>query len=264
MPQSLITFWNKYREGGAPYFHPDDAPVLSALGKNDVLSDNIKTFPDYATDHQFARRGSHRIDLSLRPVPYGGDLKNADIIILLLNPGLSYTDYYGEFNSQDYREALQKNLRQNLQGEDYPFIWLNPDFCWHEGFIWWEKKLRPILSYLAEQNYQGYYLKALQALSHRIGMIELLPYHSAKSPHERLVNNLPSVAAAKTYVQQTVWPKAKDNNKLLLVTRSNKKWGITQASKNVVIYDRNEAVGASLGLNSRGGNAILRHLRFLR
>lgn len=126
--------------------------------------------------------------------------------------------------------------------------------------MWWEGKLRSILNRLADQKYNGSYLKALQALSHRIGMIELVPYHSGESPSGRILRDLPSVAAAKNYVQETLLTEAKIGKKLLIVMRQTKGWGVSQASKNVIIYGKHEARGASLSPDSRGGAAILRRL----
>lgn len=260
MAQSLVQFWNKYQEADAPYCHPADKAVLFAPKKNDVLTDAVKCFPEYLTDAHFARRGSHRVDLSLVPVPYAGDLSKADIVILLLNPGLSYTDYYGDLGQLNYREARYKNLRQDFSDTSYPFLWLNPDFCWHSGFMWWEEKLRPILRLLAEQKYKSSYLKALQALSRRVCMVELVPYHSSNTPSGRLIRELPSATAARQYVQQVVVPEAQTGKKLLIVTRQAKIWGITQNANNIVVYDRHEARGASMSPNSPGGAAILRRL----
>ena len=260
MTSSLLQFWNKFKADAEPYFHPDDQDFLFRTDRSDVLPNTVGTYSDYTTDTHFARRSSPRLDLSLLPIPYGGNLAKADIIILLLNPGLSHTDYYGEFSRPDYRKALQQNLYQDNANAEYPFIWLNPEFCWHEGFMWWERKLRPVLNLVAEKKFNGSYLQAMQAMSQRLGMVELVPYHSASAPSGRLVNGLPSAQVVRSHVQDTLLPEAQAGKKLLIVTRQAKSWGLSHGAPNVVIYNQHEARGASLGPDTKGGAAILRRL----
>ena len=66
-------------------------------------------------------------DLSLLPVPYGGDLQVAEIFVLLLNPGFAFADYYAETRVPEYRHRLERTLAQDFDGTDFPFLWLDPE-----------------------------------------------------------------------------------------------------------------------------------------
>lgn len=77
-------------------------------------------------------------------MPYVGDLHRADIFLLHLSPGFHFTDYYAEWEVPTFRRRLIRNLRQELDGLEFPFVFLDPEFCWHPGFRWWEEKLRDV------------------------------------------------------------------------------------------------------------------------
>jgi hypothetical protein len=53
------------------------------------------------------------IHTGLLPMPFVGSLSRAKVFLLMLNPGLSPTDYFGEFEQPAYRGALRNNLFQS-------------------------------------------------------------------------------------------------------------------------------------------------------
>ena len=255
---TLVEFWKKCKISSVcPYFHPEDELELFKKNGALVFQDKVKSYKDYTACPEFLYFESSKFHLPLVPVPYGGNLKKADIIILLLNPGLSCIDYYGELECAAYRQALEYNLRQDFSKTEFPFIWLNPDFCWQSGFIWWERKLRGILKTIATEKHDGSYLKALHDLSCRIAMIELIPYHSAKFNDHRLIDRLPSTQQAIKYVRDVLLPDAESGKKLIIVARQNKGWKIEKSSSQIIIYKDSEVRNASLSPQSRGGQAIL-------
>lgn len=258
MPDNLIKFWKAFNEETAPHIHPKDENLISPTNMGFIKTTNNASFSDYINGDTFGTFNDPRFDLSLLPIPYGGDLNKADIFILLLNPGLSYTDYYGEFEVSAYRNALTKNLHQDLLSEEFPFLWLNPMFCWHSGFIYWEQKLRSVLKEIADMHFNGNYLNAMKSLSNRIALLELVPYHSNIYQGRKIIEELPSVKKARSYALNHLYPETLSGKKTVIVTRQAKGWGFKEENTNLIIYKGAETRGASLSINSRGGQAILR------
>jgi hypothetical protein len=249
----LIKFWESLNSSVPPFIHPGDQELLETEPR--------LNFQKYINGKRFDPRvgGFH---FSLFPVPYAGDLQNAKIVILLLNPGFNYSDYWAEYESRGFRSRLKRNLAQEFGTGDFPFMFLDPQFCWHTGFHWWEKKLRSVACELVRKRKAKNYLEALRCLSKNIACIELIPYHSASFQKPRLIKTLPSAEAARSFVQERLRPMAEKGKKTLIVTRNADGWGFEKArvSKELRIYSSGHARGAHLGTNTDGGKAILSRL----
>ncbi|MEX0838824.1 MAG: hypothetical protein WD034_04765 [Parvibaculum sp.] len=241
---------------GRFFVHPDDEPVLGRGGDKHIHKEAVD-FESYIRSEHFGKRDS-RFHTSLLPIPYGGDLSRADIFVLLLNPGFSHADYFGEFQMPEFRKRLEKNLAQNFEDEEFPFLWLDPKFSWHSGFVWWEKKLRDVVMMIAEAKYDGSYLDALRDLSRRLALVELVPYHSSHFNGHTLIKSLPSSRAAKRYVADVLMRGVRTGEKTIIVTRQEAAWDLGEPTENCVIYKGGLTRGASLGPTTPGGAAILR------
>jgi len=257
MANSLVEFWRECPLDKPPYIHPEDLPILREkarwLDANDPL-----TFEHYLQSNRFGSPDDNRLHLSLFPVPYIGDLDTAEIFILLLNPGFEYSDFWADNENAPFRKRIQQNLRQDFSDTDFPFLKLDPHFCWHSGFMWWEGKLRDIAQKIARDKFDKSYLSALRDLSTKIACIELIPYHSRSFGDSPLINRLPSVKHAKAFVTKTVVPKAQKKECTIIATRQVETWGLTDMD-NVICYRDWETRGAHLNIKSRGGQAILKH-----
>lgn len=250
----LTSFWSRYCPANAPFVHPEDEGVVLRLPH-----DNFTTVEQLVSSDRFGSEGS-RLELGLIPAPYAGDLTRAEIFVLMLNPGFSAADLYGEGEVPEYRDAMLRTLHQDLSDEEFPFIHLNPRFCWSGGYRWWEKKLRDLaLALIADE---GSYYNALRKLSQRIAAIELMPYHSLVCASS-ILPKLRSVRLAKEYVQDVLVPCARRREIALVVTRQAKAWlgGGFKPTGDIVVYDAAHARGASLSIKSAGGVAILKRLR---
>lgn len=171
-----------------------------------------------------ANQGFH---CSLRPVPYLGNLQKADIFILLLNPVVGYSDY-GTDARAEFRDALVQNIHQNFEGDGGRCLALDPQSWWSSWFSWYEKMLRTTISKYVEDAKKTY-LDALDDLSRRLAIIELVPYYSSNSGRGKvkmgLVRELKSAQAAKEAAQELVQGAADD--KVLVVVRwGGREWGI--------------------------------------
>jgi hypothetical protein len=260
MPSDLINFWQQCQLDKPPYFHPEDRSILWQKGGKFIDAE----MPDFDTLIAKERFGpfDSKLNLSLLPVPYVGDLGRAEIVILSLNPGLEYTDYWAESKMPKLRKRLVDDLRQSLSGAVFPFWGLDPQFCWHSGFVYWEKKLRGVITKIAAKYFAKNYFKALHDLSTKLACLELIPYHSSSFGAHPLIKHLRSVEMVKKFVHETIVPEAKGGKRTLIVTRKVKEWGLQSGiriAKNIAIYESKHAQGASLSPDSEGGKAILRH-----
>ena len=256
-PEEFITFWRHCRLTARPFAHPDDLLILRQRDGRFIDSEP-SNFDTFVAGPRFGNFDDHRLHLSLLPLPYDGDLRHAEIVIFLLNPGFSYCDYWAETRIPAFRQRKKNNLRQSFQGVEFPFWELDPQFCWHGGFVWWEKKLRNVAKIIAARKFGGRYLDALRDLSRKLACIELVPYHSQSFRAHELVEKLPSVKMVRKFVRESLVPDASAGRRTLIVTRQAKAWGLRPVTGKVVVYEGGETRGASLSPNSRGGKAILR------
>jgi len=199
-----------------------------------------------------------RLHLSLLPAPYGGDLRNADIFVLLLNPGFVLTDYYAETCVPEFRHRLEGMPAQNFYGIEFPFIRLDPAYCWHGGFLWWERKLREVIRIIAKEKFWGCYFDALHNLSRRLAHVALVPYHSPAFNAHQLIDHLPSVQAARRFAADRSAGAARNGVNTIIIARQRKAWRLQGQIPNLVAYEGGLARGASLGPNTSGGQAILK------
>jgi hypothetical protein len=251
----MLSHWNDWREDAAPHVLAQDEPVLRGHKKRSV----VLTWQEAYRLPEFGRPGDRRLHLGLLPQPFCGDVENASIYVLMLNPGIGWQDYYGEYNVPEYREALLKALRQDFAADDIPFHFLDPQFSWHGGFGWWHGKLVRLIEQLAK-NWETPFAEARARLGRQLASIELVPYHSEGfSNAGGLAKKLPSAKLAVEFVNEVVLPKVRDGRAIVTVARKAKVWGLKEES-GVIGYDRGEARGAHLGPKSRGGRAILQHL----
>jgi hypothetical protein len=257
MPSELTNFWGKCELAVPPFAHPGDRSILWQKSGR-FIDPEPTNFESFIAGPRFGDFDDHRLLLSLLPVPYAGDLRHAEFVILLLNPGFSYTDYWAESKRPEFRQRRIVNLRQSFEGVDFPFMELDPQFCWHSGFVWWEKKLRDVITVISQKKLKGHYVEALRDLSRRLASVELVPYHSPSFRAHALINHLPSVKMVQKFVRESLVPAANAGKRTIIVTRQAKAWALPPGTRNLVIYKGGATRGASLSPNSEGGKAILR------
>jgi hypothetical protein len=254
----LVEFWRSYAPQKPPYIHTEDEAALSS---SDLLTryfdSSVDTFDSFLRSDRFGHFDNNRFFTSLVPTPYMGRLDEADIVILMLNPGFEYVDYFAEYRMPGIKEMLEKTFRQELDDFEFPFCWLNPEYCWHSGFVYWEKKFRKVARMIADEHYNGRYLYALRGLSRRLATVQLVPYHSPKFDGGPIIKSLPSAREVKKYVKTVLEPCARDGEKTIIVMRQRSVWGIENQEPNMIVYPSNHALGARLDPMTIGGKAIL-------
>jgi hypothetical protein len=240
-----------------PFIHPKDLPAMR-LHAAELLTEPAANFSQFLVSKRFGDLSDHRFHFSLLPIPYLGDLNRADIFILQLNPGFNLINYYAEWNVPAFRHRVERSVRQELDGVEFPFYSLDPELCWYSGFRWWEGKLRDIAATVASREYNGRYLDALRELSQRIAVIELVPYHSIAFSGHPLVRMLPSTAQAKDLARLDLVKRASSGRVLVIAMRKVAAWGLGATKcPDVVVYATAQSRSAGLGSRSPGGRAIL-------
>src|SRR6266849_555603 len=252
----IVKFWNRLPLGTPPFVHPDDRPILERNGRS--FSDTELNFDNFVKSDRCGAFQDHRFHLSLLPVPYVGNLVKADIFLLLLNSGFDFVDYFGEWRMTNFRKSLEKNLRQDFRRTNFPFLYLNPEFCWHGGFTWWERKFRDVPTRIAKERFHGRYFDALRDLAHRAAALDPIPYHSISFRQHRMLRLLPSSQHAQNFARNTLASRANKGNAAIIITRQHKEWGMeSPASRTIVTYTGGRTRSASLGHTTPGGKAIL-------
>lgn len=258
MTLELINTWKNWTPTTPPHALNEDYELLiHPTGKETIT---IKqSWEDVYNSSDFEKPDDTRFHLGLLPKPYIGDLQNATIFILLLNPGLSPDDYYGEFKVPEFRKSVLSNIRQDFGNDDFPFLFLNPKYAWHAGFEWWHNKLKDVIKDLST-NQKISFAEARKKLAQRLACIELLPYHSKKfSLSEKQLRKLSSTQLSIEFVEKFVVPKVKRREAIVIVTRKTRFWNLPE-NRGVILYNAGQARGASLSSNSPGGRAILNHI----
>ncbi|WP_306252907.1 hypothetical protein [Parvularcula sp. IMCC14364] len=211
MTNELANFWSSYSDDGIVLAHHADEQILLSNRYKNLLNPSVNNFEDYIHKYQSSQISDDKIHLSLLPGPYQGDLDNADIILLLLNPGFCHTDYYVEFNDKSFYKAKLDTINQ----KNRKFTALDSKYCWTAGYAWWERKLKDVLLALAEQKYDNDYASAIAEIRQKISCIELFPYHSSRFGASKLIKELPSCKIAIDHVHTQILPQVLARNRLL-------------------------------------------------
>jgi len=248
--------WANLQPQSGPFILDADREVLLDRQANSVT---YHSWCEASNAHDLCAPDDSRLHLGLLPEPFVGDIRNASIYILLLNPGVDPSAYFGEYEVTEFREALIVNLQQRSQRN--PFIGLDPQFAWHGIFRWWQQKLAGVTQCLA--NERGLSIaEARSCLCSAIASIELFPYPSPSFRDGGGFLEIPSVKLARDFVLESefILPRVERGEAIVIVMRKVDLWNLPDMP-GVIKYDRKEARGAHLSPNSRGGKAILDHLR---
>ena len=265
----LVTTWknasDQWDSSAAPFVLSADAELLKSYP--DVIyrtQEEAGQAPDFYAP---SKDKDKRIHLGLLPGPFMGDVLHASIYVLMTNPGVTQTDYR-ELDDLYFRGVLLANLKQERVEGVLPFLFLDRQFDWHDGFRYWNTNvgLAKTIQEIAER--QGITeAEARIEVGNQLAVLQLFPYHSANGPNstERL-ESLPSVIRVGRFVQETVTERVRQGHAIAIVMRRVKVWdqylprGLSEEQGVFRSANAGEARRASLRPSSRGGRAILRHL----
>jgi hypothetical protein len=254
----LVTAWEQWRPDGPPYILEADRAVLETKRSKGAIV-TYRSWQEAYSQPDFGAPGDTRLHLGLLPQPYCGNIREAEVYILLLNPGYSPCDDYGEYEVPAHRQAAINNLHQHFSGDTLPFFLLDPQFAWHSGYTWWHGKLAGIIGVAAKE--RGIpFADARKEIASKIASLELFPYHSTSfRDADKWVRRLKSAELARRFVAEHVLPKVDNGDATVVVMRQVQAWDVPE-HHNIVRYTKKEARGAHLSPDSRGGRAILSRL----
>lgn len=167
----------------APYVYDADTTAIDAFNRH--------------------AKPEHCIQTDVLPEPFIGST-DAPIVLLSLNPG--FDDHaYLTYADRHTRDVWRKNvLHEPL---DYPFYFLDPQFCHSGGARWWTKKLKEPVQ-----------VGGAQAVARNILCIEYFPYPSRKFKSMGIL--LESQWYGFALAEQAI-----DRNAVIVVMRNKNGWG---------------------------------------
>ena len=197
----VVEFWKDLP--ASAHIHPADSEVLSSV--------------------------EHGLQLDCLPVPFYGPLKQAPIILLYLNPGLS---------DKDLREAgdPEKEMRRFRQRQGYESL---ADQVPGQPKSWWVSRTR--------------FLGSPEQLRSKLAVLEICPYHSKEFRDTPLLSALPSCRAMLGWAQDVVFPRARAGEIVVICLRAARRWGL----------EPGQSYGRSLFApkTSRGGHILEGEMR---
>jgi len=222
----IVDFWrNNLSPDQKLYYHSADAEALKTDLAHTTSNDHDPILQYLENKKDLKNEAQPAFDLSILPSPYNGDLAQAKIFILMLNPGLSLTDYYIAPNEKFKKESLAI-INQDGMNQAFPFSCLNPEYYYWAGFQYWHSKLAPLIQKIYQENSFPSYEEALSFVAKNIATVQYVAYHSRHfgSRQDRLSENLKSnKTELQDYVQELV-KRAKAKEIILLVGRSIQRW----------------------------------------
>jgi hypothetical protein len=247
----LTEFWNEYNEVAHPFLHPQDAEYMEQHGGWQTWGHGGDMW-----DHLNVPLGGNdrRFHFSLQPLPFVGDLKKADVVFLMLNPRLVWSEYHAN-KDLGYRTAIDRTMRQDFGGCEFPFLWLDPELSWSDGFVYWEGRLRQVLQAVAGVRFDGVYREALQEASTRIALVELVPYYSVNFPPRS--ESLPSATVARA-AAQLLAERARGGQAMLVIRGGGEVWGGLPPVPGKIVIPRLRTF--SLSPQSHAGRVVYQRL----
>ena len=179
----------------------------------------------------------YKLRLNVYPQHFVGDIDNAEIIILSLNPGYS-TEYYDAYknstnkNGTKYEQTIKENLEMEkpffhafeLANESDLGYWGNKMKCWVEDHD--EKDNKTII-------------ESLKKITENIALAEFFPYHSisyndmydklgkgtSPNSNRKIKDYLPTQKFLFEKIKKRIDDKDdKDDKVIIILTRSFAKW----------------------------------------
>ena len=218
----LLDAWKNTRFDQPPHVLEHDLDVLESSPRAKDLGIVGETYEDVEPQEGFDCKRS--IHFSLLPQPFNGDVLNAEVYILTLNPGFACSDYDANYRKPRFRQALLDNINQTQPPEVLPFIFLDPNFKSHGGYSYWHARLKNTIKAIA--NRRGMSCGSVQQLlGSKLATIELVPYHSKTADGlHKLPEMLPSARMAIDFVREYVQPKARSGRAIAIIARSFATW----------------------------------------
>jgi hypothetical protein len=194
--QSWIDFWKNYAPQGDTAYHTEDLDELEKIAKGH----------DKVAARRWAKRllcpegDSCDVDSKLTPTPYVGNLKDASIVLAMLNPGIGEYDRI-DHQSPDFQKLLEEQRRQDSCVTCFALG--DPA---EVGFQSWTVFYRRFLGPTLQENPNA----SWDSLAKKLAIVQLFPYYSKTASlvvRGEYFEQLPSVKAAKDAMKELLSTK---------------------------------------------------------
>ena len=151
---------------------------------------------------------NHRIHTNIMPAPFMGNVLEAPVILLLLNPGYDekeeQLDYYNH-----YRPYWENEIQHQESVPGLPLFCLDEEYCNYSNY--WQNKLKYLIKATSKNK-----------VAHNVALVQFFPYHSKK------FKNIPKKISSEPLESQVysfhLVKKAMDRNAIIILMRSRKEW----------------------------------------
>ncbi len=233
----LISYWSQLNASRRPLIHPEDHIPDELRAELSVAG----IYPDEAGYEEAIDRV--RFHVNLVPVPFIGDIANARVFVLLLNPGCSPLDYVAEADPE-FSVAIVDQLSQSFRPGIRSFFCLRREFSWTGAGQWWRSKLSPVVQQFRDRGLGV--SDALDRISSQFAVLEYWPYHSINANlRSSILKHSKSHRIVSSFARDELSDRARRGECLVVVPRAVKRWDLPE-HKNVIQYDRGASRGASL------------------
>jgi hypothetical protein len=230
----LVNFWKEVANhtSSKSKIHPNDSIDEKYL-INGLRPDDINRV--YEMDNNPTKLHNEMI-----PVPYVGDILNAKIFYVTLNPGYEHGDYFVYKHTKGLNEDLLNNLKQESPNVDYPFFCLNPSYCHTGGYRYWEKMLKKLIARVIENGDSTISeIDVREYLAKNFAVIEMTGYPS-KSCDRKVLQSLQSTILAKNFVKNYL---IKRDNIKIMIARATDFWGVKDENKKIYNFGKGQTRG---------------------
>ena len=181
MNADIFDFWADVP--GDARVHPSDQPVFARYGSVEAPG--------------------HGFDLRCLPLPFGGPLRTARVVLLFQSPGQSPQDV-DEANTPEAHARYQKQRegRASLVGPD------EHNAAWR----WWAERTKRFGDW--------------RELRDKIAYLNIGAYHSPTFRDLPVLAALPSSRAALGWAQTVLFPQAEHGERVVVCLRSAQFWGL--------------------------------------
>ena len=202
----------------------------------------------------------------LVPEPFAGDISNAKIFCVMLNPALKGNEFI-EQQDISFKNMLLNNINQNYDS-DYPFWPLNPRFSNHDGFTYWNKKFdqkeekKSLIKKLMKETNSSSVDDVKKKISKLFTTIELVPYHSCNYKHS-IARELEAFNQTKKFIEECLIPRA-NKGEILLIFRGNKDNNIDLSKADmskIVVVEPRKVQSFTFSCEKNVGSKIIEYIK---
>jgi hypothetical protein len=232
--KNLVTFWREVA---------DNSSSKSKIHKKDIID---KTFlvndlrPSDVTKIYEIDSNPTKLHNEMIPVPYVGDILNAKIFYITLNPGYEHGDYFVNKHTNGLNDELLNNLKQESLNPEYPFFCLNPEYCHTGGYRYWDKMLKKLISKIVQNSKSKVSeIDVRNYLAKNFAVIEMTGYPSKQSDRKSL-EQLTSSKLAQSFVKNAL---EKRENVKIMIARATEFWKVESEGSKIYKYEKGQTRG---------------------